>query len=94
MLLYSLLAGMRRKNVCPTLLVVKTRGLSFTSRVPLTSQSTMPVVPVVTLQLNVAVDPSVALTDVGVETNAAVLKVQNRKNKMVNYSLAWHNQIS
>lgn len=54
----------------------------------------MPVVPVVTLQLNVAVDPSVALTDVGVETNAAVLKVQNRKNKMVNYSLAWHNQIS
>ena len=51
-------------------MLVKISGLD--NRDPLlTIQAT---VPVVTLQLKVAVDPSVALTDEGVETNAAVFE--------------------
>ena len=69
MLLYSLVAGMCRKNTFPTWLAVTSEGFRQDKRVPLTIQAT---VPVIVLQLKVAVDPSVALTDVGVETNAAV----------------------
>ena len=69
MLLYSSVAGMCRKDVLPTWLAVIFGAFSSDNKDPLTFQATAPVV---TLQRRVAVDPSVALTDVGVETNAAV----------------------
>ena len=68
-LLYCSVAGMCRKDVLPTWLAVIPEMLSSDNRDPLTIQATTPVV---ALQLKVAVDPRVALTDVGVETNAAV----------------------
>ena len=68
-LLYPSVAGMCRKNVLPTWLAVISAVFSSDKKDPLTFQTTAPVV---TLQLKVAVDPSVTLTDVGVETNAAV----------------------
>ena len=68
-LLYSSAAGMCRKNVLPTWSAVTSRKSSSDNKLPLIIQATTPIV---TLQLKVAVDPSVALTDVGAETNAAV----------------------
>ena len=56
-------------NVRPTWLAVISGAFSSDKKDPLTIQAT---VPVVTLQLKVTVDPSVALTDEAVETNAAV----------------------
>jgi len=68
-LLFCSVAGMRRKNVCPTWITATPGAFSSDKKDPLTIQTT---VPVVALQLKVAVDPSVALTDEAVETNAAV----------------------
>ena len=62
-LLYFSVAGMCREYVFPLLLVVKFMEFSTVKRNPSTSQ---PTTPVVALQLKVAVDPSVALTDLGV----------------------------
>ena len=67
-LLYSSLAGMCRKLVLPSCWAVIPPARSVNSD-PLTSQTNVPVVALL-LQLKVAVDPSVALTDVGVLTNA------------------------
>ena len=69
-LLYSSVAGMCRKLVLPTWLTVIPGVFSSNNRDPLTIQPITPMV--VMLQLKVAVDPSVTLTDEGVETNAAV----------------------
>ena len=65
-LLYVSVAGTCKKDVLPILSVVISGGFSCDNGVPLTSQ---PGWLVVALQLNVAVDPSVVLTDVGVRTN-------------------------
>ena len=68
-LLYSSVAGMTRKDVLPTWMAVIFGVFSSNNKDPLTIQ---PTIPVVALQLKIAVDPSVALTDEGVETIAAV----------------------
>ena len=68
-LLYSSVAGMCRKDACPELRIVISGA--FNEKLPLTIQTITPVY-IVALQLKVAVDPSMALTDEGVETNAAV----------------------
>ena len=68
-LLFCSVAEMCRKNFCPTWLAVICEVFSSDNKDPLTIQTTAPVV---VLQLKVTVDPSVALTDEGVETNAAV----------------------
>ena len=68
-LLFCSVAGMCRNNFCPTWLAVISEVLSSDNKDPLTIHAN---VPVVALQLKVTVDPSVALTDEGVETNAAV----------------------
>ena len=62
---------MCRKNACPTWLAVIFGAFRSGNRDPLIIQATTPVV---TLQLKVAVDPSVTLIDEGVETNAAVFE--------------------
>ena len=66
-LLYSTVAGTFKNDVLSLELTFMYGVLSSDNGDPLTSQS---IVPVVTLQLKVAVDPSVALTDVGMLTNA------------------------
>ena len=63
-LLYSSVAGMRKKPVLPTWLADIFGVFSSDKSDPLTCQPIKP--SVVILQLKVAVDPSVALTDVGV----------------------------
>ena len=62
-LLYSSVARTCKENVLPTLLIVISCVFSSVNSEPLTIQE---IVPVVALQLKVAVDPSVVLTDVGV----------------------------
>lgn len=69
--LYSNEAGTFKKDVLPLELTVMYGVLSSVNGDPLTSQS---ITPVVTLQLKVAIDPSVALTDVGMLRNAAIWK--------------------
>ena len=66
-LLYSTVAGTFKNDVLSLELTFMYGVLRSDNGDPLTSQS---IVPVVTLQLKVAVDPSVALTDVGMLTNA------------------------
>ena len=74
-LLFCSVAEMCRKNLSPTwLAVISEVYLSSDKKDPLTIQTTAPVV---ALQLKVAVDPSVALTDEGGETNAAVVSTCN-----------------
>ena len=68
-LLFHSVAGMCREDLCPTWLAVISGVFSSDKKDPLTIQATTPVVG---LQLKLAVDPRVALTDEGVETNAAV----------------------
>ena len=68
-LLYSSVAWTCKENVLPTLLIVISCVLSSVNSEPLTLQS---IVPVVALQLKVAVDPRVALTDAGVVTKAGI----------------------
>ena len=68
-LLYSSVAGTCKENMLPTLLVVISGMFSGDNSDPLTSQ---PGWPVVVLQLKVAVDLSVALTDVGVLTKPGI----------------------
>ena len=70
MLLYPSLAGMCRKVVLPScrLVIPLFRAVNTD---PLTSQTTETLVALL-LQLKVAVDPTVALTDVGVLINAAI----------------------
>ena len=69
-LLYSSLAGMCRKLVlllCRAVIPL----FSADNSDPLTSQTTVALVALL-LQLKVAVDPSVALTDVGVLTKTGI----------------------
>ena len=66
-LLYSTLAGTCKKNASPTWLAFISDTDSSDNCDPLKTQT---IAPVVTLQLKVAVDPSVALIDVGVLTNS------------------------
>ena len=73
-LLFCSVTEMCRKNFCPTWLAVISEVFSSDKKDPLTIQATAPVV---ALQLKVTVDPSVALTDEGVETNTAVLSTCN-----------------
>ena len=68
-LLYSSVAGICKANVLPSLLVIISLVFSSGNVVPLTIQI---VPPLITLQLKVAIDPSVALTDVGVMMKAAI----------------------
>ena len=68
-LLYSSVAWTCKKNVLPTALIVISCVLSSVNSDPLTVQS---IVPVVALQVKVAVDPRVALTDVGVLMKAGI----------------------
>ena len=67
-LLYSSVAGTCKTNIFSTCLAVISAALSSDKSDPLSIQATTPVV---ALQLKVAVDPSVALTDVGVLINPA-----------------------
>ena len=68
-LLYSSVAGTCKEYILPALLVVIFGVFSCDNGDPLTSQ---PGWLVVTLQLKVAVDPSVALTDVGMRTKPGI----------------------
>ena len=68
-LLYSSVAGTCKENIFPTLLIVISDLSSCSSVDPLTSQL---IEPEVVLQLKVAVDPRVALTDVGVLVKAGI----------------------
>ena len=68
-LLYSSVAGTCKENVCPILLIVISGLFSCSSGDPLTSQLSEPAV---VLQLKVAVDPSVAFTDVGMLMKAGI----------------------
>ena len=80
-LLYSSLA--RTHNVLPLLLVPIFDVLSCVSGVPLTIQTIMPVV---SLQWKVAVDPSVALTDVGMLTKPRMHKEHSKYNYLYLYN--------
>ena len=68
-LLYSSVAGTCKENTLPTPLVVISGLFSWDNSNPLNCQV---ITPAVALQLKVAVDPSVALTDVGVVTNSGI----------------------
>ena len=69
MLLYFSIAGTCKEEVVPPPIALIS-GVIWCDRCdPLTSQ---PTDPVVALQLKVAVDPSVAFTDVGVVTNSEI----------------------
>ena len=68
-LLYSSIAGTCKKNIRLTCsAVISGLGASAKSELFIFQATT----PVVALQLNVAVDPSVALIDAGVLTNSAI----------------------
>ena len=73
-LLYSSVAGTCKKNILPTWLAVISGLFSTVNNDPLSIQDTTPVV---ALQLKVAADPSVALTDVGVLTKAGMITQEN-----------------
>ena len=73
MLLCSSVAGICKKNVCPTWLAVTFGVFSRDNNDPLTIQ---PMNPVVELQWKVAVEPKIALTDVGL-----VIKPKQMNNK-------------
>ena len=68
-LLYSFVAWTYKKNVLPPLPVVISCVFSSVNSDPLIIQES---VPVVALQVKVAVDPRVALTDAGVVTKAGI----------------------
>ena len=68
-LLYSSVAGICKLNVLTVLPVVTSLVFSSVNSDPLTIQA---MTPVLALQLKVAVDPSVALTDVGVMIKAEI----------------------
>ena len=68
-LLYSSVAGICKLNVLTVLPVVTSLVFSSVNSDPLTIQA---ITPVLALQLKVAVDPSVAMTDVGVMMRAAI----------------------
>jgi len=68
-LLYSCVAGICKVKLLPTLLVVIFAVFSSVNVDPLTIQATPPPL---ALQLKVAVEPSVALTDVGVMMKAGI----------------------
>ena len=69
MLLYFSIAGTCKEEVVPAPLSLISGVIWCDRSDPLTIQPTNPVV---ALQLKVAVDPSVALTDVGVVTNSGI----------------------
>jgi len=68
-LLYFSVAGICKLTVVPEVLAVISVVFSSSNVDPLAIQI---IPPVVALQLKVAVDPSVALTDVGVTMKAAI----------------------
>ena len=66
-LLYFSLAGTCKENTLPILIVVISVALMCAnSSITSESLTVQPIVPKVALQLNVAIDPCVTLTDVGV----------------------------
>ena len=71
MLLYSSLARTCKKEVLPTCRAVISAVFSCPNNVLLTNHANVPV-GALALQLKVAVDPRVALTDMGVLTKAAI----------------------
>ena len=73
MLLYSSLTRICKDEVLPTCLTVISGVFSPVNSASLTNHPNVPVGAFV-LQLKVVVDPSVALTDVGVLTNSAKKK--------------------
>jgi len=79
-LLYSFLARMHKKELLPTCRAAISGVFSSVNNELLTSQTTLNLEALV-LQLKVALDPSVALTDVGVSTNSAI------KNKNITESM-------
>ena len=78
-LLYFSVAGTCRENVLPTLVAVISGVFNSVNSDPLTVQS---IAPVSALQLKVAVDSSVALTDVGVVAKSGVCTNQLLKVSM------------
>ena len=72
MLLYSFVAGTCKNTVLPVPVVLI--SCVFNSVDPLTIQTIMPAL---ALQLKVAVDPNVALIDVGVLTKAGIENNEN-----------------
>ena len=66
-LLYSSVAGTCKENVLPLLVALISGVTNSVNSDPLSLQT---ITPVVALQLNVAVDPRVALIDEGVVTKA------------------------
>ena len=68
-LLYSSVAGICKVDVPPAMLAVISLVFSSVNSDPLTIQA---ITPVLVLQVKVAVDPSVAMTDVGVMMIAAI----------------------
>ena len=84
-LLSSFLA--RTCNILPLLLVLIADEFSRVNGVALTIQTIMPEV---ALQLKVAVDPSVALTDVGVVTKAGIHKEHSKLVQGYNYIYSYN----
>ena len=82
-LLYSSVAGTCKEKVLPLPVALISGVSSSVNSDPLSFQS---IVPVVALQLKVAVDPSVALTDVGVATKAEINKQSQCDNLFTDHS--------
>ena len=90
-LLYFSLAGTWKENTLPILLVViSVAFMCANSSVTSESLTVQPIVPEVALQLNVAVDPRVALTDVGVLTKAEIRNVRQNQNTIINFMCGMH----
>ena len=81
-LLYSSVAGTCKKNVFRARFSDISGAFSSDNRDPLTCQVTKPVI---TLQLKVAIDPRVTLTDVGVLTNSG-MTTQEKRNSVIEYN--------
>ena len=83
-LLYSSIAGTYKRNVFRARLSDISCAFSSDNCDPLTCQVTMPVL---TLQLKVAIDPRVTLTDVGVLTNSGMTTHEKRNIEYINLNL-------
>lgn len=79
-LLYSSVAGTCKNDRVRFPLVVIFGSFSFVKSDPLTSHAS---VPEVTLQLKVAVDPSVVFTDVGMLTKAGIQTTHQHQSTML-----------
>ena len=80
-LLHSSVAGICKKNVFRAKVSDISGAFSSDNCDPLTCQVTKPIL----LQLKVAIDPRVTLTDVGVLTNSG-MTVQEKRNNSMEYN--------